>query len=247
MPMLIGSPPTRWKPGGLYNCMIAPLLNYQIKGVIWYQGESNTRNPSEYNTLFPAMINNWREKWSIGEFPFLFVQLANYMAMKPDPMESNWAELRDAQLNTLSQVKNTAMVVTIDIGVWNDIHPLNKLDVGKRLALAAGKLAYKDSKIVYSGPIYESMKISDATIEIAFDHVGSGLSSKGQILGGFAIAGADKKFVWAKAVIKGNKVIVWQDGLTAPMYVRYAWADNPVSANLYNKEGLPASPFTTLK
>ena len=235
----------RWKPVGLYNAMIAPLLNYKIKGVIWYQGESNTGKPLEYRELFPALITNWRQNWDQGDFPFLYVQLANFMEVKDHPCESNWAELREAQLKTLS-VPNTAMAVTIDIGEWNDIHPLNKEDVGKRLALAAQKLAYGDKNVVHSGPIYKSMKIDENTIVLTFTNIGSGLIAKGNgRLRHFAIAGADKNFVWAKAKIEDDKVIVWNDDISNPVAVRYAWAGNPEGANLYNKEGLPASPFRT--
>lgn len=234
-----------WQPLGLYNGMIAPLRNYKIKGVIWYQGESNTGNPCEYQKLFPALIADWRQKWNQGDFPFLYVQLANFMQVNDQPSESNWAELRQAQLKTLA-IPNTAMAVTIDIGEWNDIHPLNKQDVGRRLALAARKVAYGDNQVVYSGPIYKSMKIDKNKIILTFSNTDGGLVAKG---GGeleyFAIAGEDKKFVWAKAKIEGNKVIVWNDNITHPAAVRYAWADNPEGANLYNKEGLPASPFET--
>lgn len=233
-----------WQPLGLYDGMIAPLLNYTIKGVIWYQGESNTARPLEYQKLFPALIADWRQKWNQGDFPFLYVQLANYMEVKDQPSESNWAELREAQLKTLA-VPNTAMAVTIDIGEWNDVHPLNKEDVGKRLALAAQKLAYGDKNIVHSGPIDDSMEIEGNRITITFTNTGGGLAAKGGELKYFAIAGADKKFVWAKAEIEGNKVVVWNDDVTNPLTVRYAWADNPEGANLYNKEGLPASPFRT--
>jgi len=234
-----------WQPLGLYNGMIAPLLNYTIKGVIWYQGESNTARPREYQKLFPALIADWRQKWNQGNFPFLYVQLANYMQVKDQPSESNWAELREAQLKTLS-VPNTAMAVTTDIGEWNDVHPLNKEDVGKRLALGAQKVAYGDDEVVYSGPIYQSIKIEGDKISITFTNIGGGLAAKeGRELKHFAIAGADKKFVWAKAKIEGDKVIVWDDDIPSPVAVRYAWADNPKGANLYNKEGLPASPFRT--
>ena len=234
-----------WQPLGLYNGMIAPLLNYTIKGVIWYQGESNAGRPREYQKLFPALIADWRQKWYQGDFPFLYVQLANFMEVQGKPSESDWAELREAQLKTLS-VPNTAMAVTTDIGEWNDIHPLNKEDVGKRLALGAQKIAYGDETVVYSGPIYQSMKIEENKIILTFTHIGSGLISQGRSeLKHFAIAGADKKFVWAKAKIEGNKVIVWNDDITNPIAVRYAWADNPEGANLYNKEGLPASSFRT--
>ncbi len=235
----------RWKPIGLYNAMIAPLLNCKIKGVIWYQGESNADRAQEYQKLFPVLIADWREKWNQGDFPFLYIQLANFMEAKDQPSESGWAELQEAQLKTLA-VPNTAMVVTIDIGVWNDIHPLNKQDVGKRLTLAAQNLAYGEKDVVYSGPIYQSMKIDGNKIILSFSNIGTGLAAKGcSELKEFAIAGPDKKFLWATAEIDGDKVLVSSDKVTNPIAVRYAWADNPEGANLYNKEGLPASPFRT--
>jgi sialate O-acetylesterase len=233
-----------WQPAGLYNAMIAPLLNYRIKGVIWYQGESNTGNGFEYQKLLPALIADWRKNWNQGDFPFLYVQLANFMEAKDQPSESGWAQLREAQLKTLS-VPNTAMAVIIDIGEWNDIHPKNKEDVGKRLALAARNLAYGEKDLVYSGPIYQSMKIDGNKIVLSFSNVGSGLVAKGGPPKEFAIAGPDKKFVWANAQIDGDKIIVSSDKVTDPVAVRYAWAENPEGANLYNKEGLPASPFRT--
>ena len=244
MPPLESQTFIRWKPTGLYNAMIAPLLNYKIKGVIWYQGESNAERPKEYLSLFSTMIKDWRTNWNEGDFPFLFVQLPNFMETKSEPSESNWALLREAQLKTLS-LPNTGMVVAIDIGEWNDIHPLDKKDVGYRFALAAEKLAYGDN-IVYSGPIYKSMKIDGNKIILSFTHTGSGLIAKGDNkLKYFAIAGNNKKFVWANAKIENNKVVVWNDKVKNPVAVRYAWADNPDGANLYNKEGLPASPFRT--
>lgn len=237
----------RWKPIGLYNAMISPLINYSIKGALWYQGESNTWNPGEYASLLSTMIRDWRSKWNQGSFPFLLVQLANFMESKPEPSESNWAMLREAQLKTLS-VPNTGMTVTIDIGEWNDIHPSNKKDVGKRLFLAADKVAYGDDKVVYSGPIYKSMEIVENKIIVSFEHVGDGLISKGgSELKEFAIAGGDKKFVWAKAKIKNDKIVVWNENIINPKFVRYAWADNPSEANLYNANGLPAFPFRTDK
>jgi sialate O-acetylesterase len=246
-PLLPGKTFIEWQPLGLYNAMIAPLLNYRIKGVIWYQGESNTGKPQEYQKLFPALIADWRAKWNQADLPFLYVQLANFMEVKDQPSESNWAELREAQLKTLS-VPNTAMAVITDIGEWNDIHPLNKEDVGKRLALAAQKVAYGDEKVVYSGPVYQSMKIEGNKIILTFTNIGGGLVAKGNgELKYFAIAGADKKFVWAKAKIEGDQVVVWNDDITNPKSVRYAWADNPEGASLYNKEGLPASPFRSDK
>jgi len=231
-----------YMPGGLYNAMTAPLTNYSVKGVIWYQGEANTSRPSEYEKLFTAVIKDWRKQWQ-QNFSFLYVQLANFMQTKDEPSESTWAALRQAQLKTLA-VKNTAMAVTIDIGEWNDIHPLNKEEVGKRLALAAEKIAYHEN-IVSSGPIYQSMKIDNNKIIISFTNVESGLMAKNGELKYFSIAGAGKKFIWANAIIKNNKVIVWSDAIPNPVAVRYAWADNPEGANLYNNKGLPASPFAT--
>jgi sialate O-acetylesterase len=230
-------------PAGLYNAMIAPLIPYGIQGAIWYQGESNAGRAYQYRKLFPAMIKNWRDDWGQGDFPFLFVQLANFMAIKPEPGESAWAELREAQLMTLS-LPNTGMAVIIDIGEAEDIHPKNKQDVGKRLALWA--LAKTHGKeLVYSGPIYKSMKAEGNQVILNFDHVGGGLVAKAdEQLKGFAVAGEDRKFVWADARIDGDTVVVSSEDVSEPVAVRYAWADNPV-CNLYNKEGLPASPFRT--
>ncbi|WP_256011411.1 sialate O-acetylesterase [Desertivirga xinjiangensis] len=243
-PMPGGGTTFQYQPGGLFNGMIAPLLKYSIKGVIWYQGESNTGREKEYQQLFPDVIRNWRSSWKQGEFPFLFVQLANFMEVKAQPSESEWAELREAQSMALS-LPNTAMAVTIDVGEWNDIHPLDKQTVGRRLSLAAQKIAYGDNGVVYSGPTYQSDTLEGNKVVIIFDNIGSGLVAKNGGLKGFAIAGADKRFVWAQARIEGNRVIVWNDEIRHPVAVRYAWADNPEGANLYNKEGLPASPFRT--
>ena len=232
------------QPTALYNAMVAPEINYTIKGFCWYQGESNAGKPQEYGALLTALINDWRTKWNQGSLPFLYVQLPGFMDYNYLPSESGWATLRHEQLKTLA-VPNTAMAVAIDLGEWNDIHPDNKKDVGIRLALAARKLAYNEN-IVYSGPLYQTAQIDGSRIIISFQHVGSGLiSNDGEELSEFAIANADKKFVWAKAKIEGDKVIVWSDEVKEPLYVRYAWADNPVNPNLYNKEGLPASPFKT--
>jgi sialate O-acetylesterase len=235
----------RWKPEGLYNAMLAPLLNYRIKGVAWYQGESNAERAVEYRKLLPALIHDWRKNWDQGDFPFLIVQLPNFMESKSEPSESGWALLREAQLQTLS-VPNTGLVVAIDIGEWNDIHPLNKKDVGIRLELAAENIAYGNNDVVYSGPSYKSMKIDGNKIILTLSNTGSGLVAKG---GGklkyFAIAGPDRKFVWASARIDNNSVVIWNDNVANPVAVRYAWADNPEGANLFNREGMPASPFRT--
>lgn len=230
-------------PTGLYNTMVAPAIQYAVKGFVWYQGEANTFKPEEYRSLLPALIRDWRSKWNNDNLPFLYAQLPNFMDMQYSPSESQWATLRESQLLALA-VPNTAMAVTIDAGEWNDIHPLNKKAVGDRLALAARKLAYGEKDLVSSGPIYQSATVQGNRIRIRFSDVGSGLIAKDDDeLHYFAIAGADKKFVWGKAVIEGNEVVVWSDEVAAPMYVRYAWADNPDGANLYNREGLPASPF----
>lgn len=239
------TPPTtfiRWKPVGLYNNMVHPLINYNIKGVIWYQGEANTKNPPEYLQLMQTLIANWRSKWQ-QNFPFLFVQLANFMEEYDTPTESNWAATRMAQLNTLLQVPNTGMAVITDIGDWNDIHPENKLDVGVRLALWARKIVYGEKNIVVSGPIIKKAVAKNNRIELSFNYVGSGLVCKGNALQEFAVAGANKKFVWASANIKNNTVIIENPLSEKVMYVRYAWQNNPAKANLYNKEGLPASCF----
>lgn len=235
------------QPTALYNAMIAPLINYPVKGILWYQGESNVGNASQYEKLLPALIRDWRNKWQQPTVPFLFVQLPNFQEVQYLPSESQWAVIREASLKTLS-VPNTAMAVTIDLGEWNDIHPDRKKEVGERLALAAGKLAYGDKTVIASGPLYQSQKIDRNKIILSFTNVGSGLiTNDSEELSEFAIAGADKKFVWGKAKIEGDKVVVWNDVIANPMYVRYAWADNPDNPNLYNKEGLPASPFRTDK
>ncbi len=232
-------------PTGLYNAMVCPLVSYGIRGVIWYQGESNAERAWQYRKLFPALIKCWRNAWGEGDFPFLFVQLANWRKVKLEPSNSDWAELREAQLMTLS-VPNTGMAVAIDIGEAESIHPTNKQEVGKRLALwALAKTYGKD--VVYSGPLYQFMEVQDNKAILHFDHTGGGLVAKGgEPLKGFAVAGEDKKFFRADAKIEGDTVVVSCDKVTEPVAVRYAWADNPV-CNLYNKEGegLPASPFRT--
>ncbi|MEJ7677123.1 MAG: sialate O-acetylesterase [Segetibacter sp.] len=238
------------QPTALFNAMVAPVINYTVKGILWYQGESNISNASKYGKLLPALIIDWRLQWKQGDIPFIYVQLPNFQDVQYLPSESDWAVLREAQLKTLS-VPNTGMAVAIDLGEWNDIHPDNKKAIGVRLALSAEKVAYGEKDVVHSGPIYQSSKIEGDKIIVTFDNIGSGLiTSDSEELNRFAIAGADKKFVWAKAKIvpgtpsgEGNTVVVWNDEVANPKYVRYAWADNPDGANLYNKEGLPASPF----
>lgn len=238
-----GSPKDSHIPTVLFNAMINPLIPFGIRGVIWYQGEANDKKAQQYKTLFPLLINDWRKNWGNKTLPFFYVQLANFTEAKAEPVESTWAELREAQLQTL-EVRNTGMAVTIDIGDAKDIHPKNKQDVGLRLALIARAKVYKE-KIAYSGPVYRSYKIKSDKIKILFKHIYGGLQTKNnQDLKGFAIAGEDKKFYWAKATIKGNKIIVWCHDVKKPVAVRYAWANNP-DGNLYNIAGLPASPFRT--
>ena len=232
----------RWKPTGLYNSMINPLINYNIKGAIWYQGESNTGKPKEYGDLLTTMITDWRSKWNQKDMPFFTAQLANFMEPKSQPIESNWAELRDQQRQVSLKVPNTGLAVIIDIGEWNDIHPLNKKTVGDRLALQAMKIAY-GKNIIADGPVYQSMKVEGNKIILSFK---TGADDFAQVseLKGFTIKGKDGKYEWAKAKIEGNKIIVWNDSISNPISVRYDWADNP-DGNLKNKTGLPASPFTT--
>lgn len=232
------------QPAALYNAMVAPETSYPITGVCWYQGESNIGRADQYKRLMAALVNDWRTKWKQPKLPFLWVQLPGFLDYNYLPAESQWAALREAQASALT-IPNTAMAVAIDLGEWNDIHPDNKKDVGERLALAARKLVYNDT-VVASGPIVQQVTVANNRIIIEFASVGSGLvSSDGQPLQEFAIAGADKKFTWAYAVIDGNKVIVEHPSVAQPKFVRYAWADNPVNPNLFNKEGLPASPFRT--
>jgi sialate O-acetylesterase len=229
------------RPTLIYNAMINPILPYTIKGVIWYQGESNADRAAQYRQLFPLLINDWRQKWSEGNFPFYFVQIANYAAMDQGPA-ADWPALRDAQLSTLS-LPNTGMAVTIDIGDAHRIHPQNKQEVGRRLALIARAKTYGEN-IPYSGPIYKSKVIKGDKIELKFTHTDNGLHAKGDTLKGFTIAGIDKVFYPAQAIIAGDKVIVNSNNVTNPIAVRYAWANNPL-CNLYNGANLPSSPFRT--
>jgi len=230
------------RPTVLYNAMINPFTSYAIRGAIWYQGESNADRANQYRELFPAMISDWRKKWRQGDFPFYYVQLANFMQAKPEPASSAWAELRDAQFQTL-KLPNTGMAVAIDIGDAADIHPKNKQEVGRRLALIALAKTY-GKKVVHSGPVLNAQQVVGSTVQLRFNFAEGGLESKGGELTGFAIAGPDQKFYWAKAVIKDNEIYLSSPDVPNPVAVRYAWADNPKS-NLYNKAGLPASPFRT--
>jgi sialate O-acetylesterase len=228
-------------PSVLYNAMIAPLVPFAIRGAIWYQGESNAGRAHQYRTLFPTMIRNWRSAWGL-EFPFYFVQLANWHASKALPDESDWAELREAQTMTLREPQ-TGMAVIIDIGDENDIHPRNKLDVGRRLAAWALAGTY-GQKMVPSGPLFDRYTVEGDKVRIRFKY-GNGLKTiDGGPVKGFAIAGEDRRFVWADARIDGDIVIVSSPTVQKPVAVRYGWADNPI-ANLYNNAGLPASPFRT--
>lgn len=235
----------RWKPTSLHNSMIQPLKEYAIKGTIWYQGEGNAGKPKEYAQLLPTLIGELRSVFNNPNMPFLYVQLPNYMAVKELPSESNWALLRETQLQTLS-VPNTGMATTIDLGEWNDIHPHKKKEVGTRLALVAQNLVYGDSKVICYGPKYESMQIVKDKIILSFSTFGSTMQFKGEgAHTNFAIAGADKKFVWAEAKIENGKIIVWSKDITNPAAVRYSWADNPEGEKIFNSVGLPASPFRT--
>jgi sialate O-acetylesterase len=218
---------------GLYNAMIAPLIPYGIKGAIWYQGESNRTETQLYQTLFPAMITDWRSRWKLGDFPFLFVQVAPYKDMPP--------EIRESQLLSYQRVPNTAMVVTTDCGDCKDIHPVNKQPVGYRLSLGARALAYGEN-ITYMGPVQTSVKRSGNKLVLGFDHASKGLQ-KNNDLKGFEISAGGDAFVPAKAKVKGKTVVVWAEELKeAPVSVRYGWS-NCMDVNLFNKEALPAAPF----
>ncbi|HEV8060925.1 MAG TPA: sialate O-acetylesterase [Gemmataceae bacterium] len=232
-----------WGANSLYNGMIHPLLPYAITGAIWYQGESNAGRAFEYRTLLATMITDWRKAWGQGDFPFLIVQLAPFQRIKPEPGESDWAELREAQLLMTKKLPKVGIAVITDVGHETDIHPVWKEPVGARLALAARALAH-DEKIVYSGPVYREMKIDGDRAILSFDHVGGGLVAKDGPVVGFTIADEDHVFVKADAEIQGDQVIVRSSQVKSPVAVRYGWAAFPV-VNLTNKEGLPATPFRT--
>jgi len=239
------SPTEPNQPTVLFNGMIHPLIPYTIKGVIWYQGESNAGRAYQYRTLFKTLITDWREQWNQGDFPFLFVQLSNYLARNTEPVEDTWAELREAQTLTL-ELPNTGMAVTIDIGDALNIHPGNKQEVGRRLAINALAKVY-NKNIPFSGPIYSGYKITGNTVELSFTQVYNGLQVAGNgLLNGFSIAGSDSVFHWANAVIQNNQVLVSSPNVQPPLAVRYAWSGNP-ECNLINSADLPASPFRTDK
>jgi len=232
-------------PAVLYNANIAPLMPFAIKGAIWYQGESNAARAYEYRELLTAMIRDWRKNWGQGDFPFLIVQLANWTQEPLHPVDSEWAELREAQSMALT-LPNTGMAVAIDLGEADNIHPNNKEDVGKRLGISALKVAYGQD-VVHSGPVFKSMEISGEKAIIDFDYAQNGLNSlnKYGYLRGFQMAGQDQKFYWAKAYIKNKQVVVYSEKVTEPAAVRYGWAHNPGPLDLFNQEGLPAAPFRT--
>jgi sialate O-acetylesterase len=246
-----GRPWASWKPSELYNGMIAPLIPYAIKGAIWYQGESNAGRAHQYRTLFPDMIKNWRNDWGQGDFAFLAVQLAPWDKNKKRPPEeitalpgeSDWAELREAQVLATKVLPKVGLTVITDVGDKDDIHPAKKEPVGARLALVARSVAYGE-KIVAHGPVFKGMKVKGDKAILTFDHVGGGLEARGGRLRGFSICDEDRKFVWASAEIDGDKVVVSSPLVPKPIAVRYGWADYPV-VNLFNKEGLPASPLRT--
>jgi sialate O-acetylesterase len=230
--------PNSWGPGYLYNAMIAPLTRFSIRGVIWYQGEANSgleRAPL-YGRVFQTLIRDWRNSWAEGDFPFLFVQISNFKSNATE----DWPQVREGQRSALA-LRNTAMVVTIDIGNPDDVHPTNKQDVGSRLALAARAVAYGE-ELEYSGPLYRQVTTHDHALKVWFTHAEGGLEAKGIALQGFEIAGGDGKYLPAQARIEGSSVVVSSAAVSTPVYVRYGWANSP-DCNLYNKQGLPASPF----
>jgi sialate O-acetylesterase len=233
------------RPGNIYNGVLKPTIGYGIRGAIWYQGESNAGRAYQYRELFPLMIKSWREEWAQGDFPFYYVQLADFRAEKTEPGDSDWAELREAQTMTMSKLSKTGQAVIIDIGEGKDIHPKNKQDVAKRLARWALANDY-GVNVPFRSPEYKSMDVKDGKVTIKFDHVAGGFRPFDvNEVRGFAIAGEDQKWVWAQAKVTGpDTVEVWSDAVKAPAAVRYAWSDNPV-VNLYSNAGLPVTPFRT--
>lgn len=237
------------RPAGLFNGAVHPFIPYAIRGVIWYQGETNDNRGIQYRKLFPALISSWRQAWGQGEIPFLFVQLASVLP-PPDPVkdprwfDSEWSEVREAQALTL-RLPHTGMAVALDLGEEKDVHPKNKFDVGLRLALAARAVAYGE-KIPFAGPRFVKLTVAGDKAHLAFDHVASGLATRdGKDPAFFYIAGTDRKFVPAQARLEGDTVVVWSDQVKVPVAVRYAWANNALAANLCNRAGLPAIPFRT--
>ena len=225
-------------PAELYNAMINPLIPFGIKGVIWYQGEANADRAYQYRSLLPALIADWRGRWGEGNFPFLIVQLAGYTPGGP-----SWPELREAQALTTRTVSNTGLATAADVGDPNDVHPKNKQEVGRRLALVAEAQVYHEN-VAFSGPVYETMRVHGAAVRLTFRHVEGGLVMKGGTLTGFTVAGTDRNFVSADAHVAGNTVVVSSPQVTAPVAVRYAWSGYP-AMSLYNAAGLPAFPFRT--
>ena len=257
-------PSGAWKPAELYNGMIAPLIPYAIQGAIWYQGESNAGRAHQYRALFADMVSNWRHDWNQGDFTFLQVQLAPFKAIKPEPGDSDWAELREAQNYAMKVLPKVGVAVITDVGEEKDIHPKKKEPVGARLALAARHIAYGED-FVWTGPTFKSLKVSGNKAAVTFKNTGAGLEARAipgleeatgpavynqatgklhRSLKGFAVCGEDQKFFWADAEIDDDKVIVSSPHVAKPVAVRYGWADYPV-VNLWNREGLPASPFRT--
>jgi sialate O-acetylesterase len=236
------SPDNPNSPTVLYGAMIAPLTSYAIRGVVWYQGESNAGAAYQYRTLFPALIRDWRRAWGIGDFPFLYVQLANFMARAPLPGESAWAELREAQTMALA-VPDTGMAVAIDIGDANDIHPRNKREVGRRLSLWALADTY-GRPILKSGPLFQNLAVEGAAVRVRFKYGNALTTTDGTPPRGFAVAGADRRWQWAQARVEGDTVVVSSPAVPQPVAVRYGWADNP-DVSLCDAEGLPAVPFRT--
>lgn len=232
-------------PTLLYNAMVHPLRHFPVRGFLWYQGESNAYfgGAEAYREQFSTMITDWRRRWGLGELPFLFVQLAAFHPAQDEPSESAWAVLRESQAAALA-LPNTGQAIAIDLGDAEDIHPRNKQDVGRRLALSAQYVAY-GHPVVHSGPTLRSFDVEGHRVRLAFDYVGSGLHIRGSAPEGFALAGADGRFVWAQARVEGNDIVLWNDAIPQPVFVRYAWADNPARANVFNREGLPLAPFRT--
>jgi sialate O-acetylesterase len=230
------------EPGALFNGMISPLLRYPVRGVLWYQGETDTADAALYRELFPAMIAAWRKAWGETEFPFLYVQLPGFLAKHAEPSESRWAELREAQASALAQPK-TGMAVNIDLGDEHNMHPANKQEVAHRLTLIAQAEVYGKSGVASSGPVFTGMEVADGKAVLSFSH-SEGLNALGGPIKGLAIAGADGQFVWADAQIHNGKVIAQSKDVPKPVAVRYDWADMP-EGNLFNEAGLPAAPFRT--